>query len=236
MQRKIAWPAIPATWPQVTAARANGHERMVPAIWQIWPLGKAAAICRLGQWLRAIRPSPRTRPIGVNCRVVSAKPTPGTARLHATVPVHLSIADALRLCGPQAGSWLGPEVEQAPPGMRRFATDLRLAPDDHALLGSIRKAAYVDVGSPQQMKGDVRTEISWRSASLAPLFPVFSGWLIIRPGELVLEGFYAPPAGIIGLFTDRALLRLAARRTAIALLHQLRASAAAGRAASANSG
>ena len=117
--------------------------------------------------------------------------------------------------------------------MRRFATDLRLGPDDHSLLAPIRKAAYVDLGSPRPEGDALRVEISWRSASLTPLFPVFSGWLTIRPGELVLDGLYAPPGGAVGLLADRGLLHLAARRTATALLHQLRAAAAAGRTASA---
>jgi hypothetical protein len=116
--------------------------------------------------------------------------------------------------------------------MRRFATDLRLGPDDRSLLAPIRKAAYVDLGSAQRMEDGLRIEISWRSASLAPLFPVFSGWLIIHRGELALDGYYAPPGGAIGLVADRALLHLAARRTATSLLHQLRAAAAASRFAS----
>lgn len=174
--------------------------------------------------------------IGVNVRVVTAKPSPGTTRLHAIERVHLSVADAARLCGPQAAAWLGPEADESPAGMRRFATDLRLGPDDHGLLAPLRKAAYVDLGTPQRVGDGLRIEISWRSASLAPLFPVFSGWLTIRPGELVLEGHYAPPGGTIGLLADRALLHLAARRTATSLLHQLRAAAAASRAASTSSG
>jgi len=113
--------------------------------------------------------------------------------------------------------------------MRRFATDLRLGPDDHGLLAPFRKAAYVDLGSPELGADGLRVEISWRSASLAPLFPVFSGWLTVRPGELVLDGYYAPPGGAIGLLADRAVLHLAAQRTATSLLHQLRAAAAAGR-------
>jgi hypothetical protein len=120
--------------------------------------------------------------------------------------------------------------------MRRFATDLRLGPDDRGLLAAIRKGAYVDLGSPQPMEDGIRVEISWRSASLAPLFPVFSGWLTIRRGELVLDGYYAPPGGAIGLMADRALLHLAAQRTASALLEQLRAAAAAGRFVSASRG
>jgi len=149
--------------------------------------------------------------------------------LHASEHVHLSAVDASRLCGPGAAAWLGRETTESPPGMRRFATDLRLGPDDHGLLAPFRKAAYVDLGSPELVEDGVRVEISWRSASLAPLFPVFSGWLTVRPGELVLDGYYAPPGGVIGMLADRALLHLAAQRTATSLLHQLRAAAAAAR-------
>jgi hypothetical protein len=169
--------------------------------------------------------------IGVNVRVVTSKPSTGTAQLHAMEHVHLSIGDATRLCGPLAAVWLGPEVDESPPGMRRFATDLRLGPHDHGMLAPFRKAAYVDLGSPQRVGDAIRVEISWRSASLAPLFPVFSGWLTVRPGELVLDGHYAPPGGAIGLLADRALLHLAARRTAASLLQQLRAASATSRAA-----
>ena len=111
--------------------------------------------------------------------------------------------------------------------MRRFATDLRLRPDDRGLLAIFRKAAYVDLGPGQRVGDGLRMEISWRSATLAPLFPVFSGWLTVRPGELRLDGYYAPPGGAIGLLADRALLHLVARRTASSLLHQLRGAAEA---------
>jgi hypothetical protein len=143
--------------------------------------------------------------------------------------VHFSTADAARLCGPQAAAWLGTQADESPPGMRRFATDLRLEPDDRGLFAPLRKAAYVDLGHPERTGDGFRVEISWRSASLAPLFPVFSGWLTIRRGELVLDGYYAPPGGAIGLLADRALMHLAANRSAATFLHQLRAAAAASR-------
>ena len=56
--------------------------------------------------------------------------------------------------------------------------------------------------------------IAWRSATMAPLFPVFAGALEVLPDELVLDGWYAPPGGSAGLVVDRAFLNLAARGTA----------------------
>jgi hypothetical protein len=44
-----------------------------------------------------------------------------------------------------ARAWLGPEVEDAPPGMRRHQADLRLRVSDHPSLVTFRKAAYVDI-------------------------------------------------------------------------------------------
>ena len=165
--------------------------------------------------------------IGVNVRAVTAKVSPRTVRLRATELGQFSVEHAARLCGPEAAAWLGPPVGQSPTGMQRFATDLRLGPHEGGLLATFHKAAYVDLG-PGQRDGDgLRFEISWRSATLAPLFPVFSGWLTVRPGELVLDGHYAPPGGAIGLLADRALLHLAARRTARSLLIQLREAAGA---------
>jgi len=117
--------------------------------------------------------------------------------------------------------------------MRRFATDLRLRPDDRGLLAIFRKAAYVDLGASRRVSDGLRVEVSWRSATLAPLFPVFSGWLTVGPRELRLDGYYAPPGGPIGLVADRALLHLAARGTARWLLRQLRQAAGGSEAPSA---
>jgi hypothetical protein len=146
----------------------------------------------------------------------------GPVRLRASETGQISADDAARLLGPGVSEWLGQPVADPPSGMRRYAADLRLQPDDRGLLATLHKAAYVDLGFSQQLSDGLRVEISWRSATLAPLFPVFSGWLTVRPGELRLDGYYAPPGGAFGLAADRALLRLAARGTARWLLGQLR--------------
>jgi len=150
----------------------------------------------------------------------------GPVRLRASVPGQISPDVAASLLGPEVAAWLGQLAADPPPGMRRFATDLRLRPDGGGLLATLHKAAYVDLGASQRVGDRLRVEISWRSATLAPLFPVFSGWLTVHPGELRLDGYYAPPGGAIGLVADRALLHLVARGTARWLLGQLREAAA----------
>ncbi|MEK6192119.1 MAG: hypothetical protein AABM41_07325 [Chloroflexota bacterium] len=150
----------------------------------------------------------------------------GPVRLRASVPGQISPDVAARLLGPEVAAWLGQPAADPPFGMRRFATDLRLGPDDGGVLATLHKAAYIDLGASQQVRDGLRVEISWRSATLAPLFPVFSGWLTVGPGELRLDGYYAPPGGAIGMVADRALLHLAARGTARWLLRQLRTAAA----------
>lgn len=159
---------------------------------------------------------------------MTSRPWPATVRLRASEAGQISLEDAARLLGPGVTEWLGQPAGDSPSGMRRFAADLRLRPDNAGLLATFHKAAYVDLGSSQRVSDGLRVEISWRSATLAPLFPVFSGWLTVGPGELHLDGYYAPPGGAIGLVADRALLHLAARGTARWLLRQL-CKAAAGR-------
>ena len=62
------------------------------------------------------------------------------------------------------------------------------------------------------------TPVCWRAATAAPLFPVFSGRIVSEPGELRIEGIYAPPGGIMGRLADRVLLHTAANATARARL------------------
>ena len=136
-----------------------------------------------------------------------------TLRVHRAGPL-----DVRRLCPLMVdGAWLGQivDVEDQPPGTTRYLTDLVLPlPPDGRLL-SLRKAAFVDIG-PVVTRGDggCDVEIAWRSASLAPLFPVFAGHLTARPSGLTIEGHYAPPGGIVGRTADRMLLHTAARGTA----------------------
>jgi hypothetical protein len=122
----------------------------------------------------------------------------------------------VRGCPPDAlvdPSWLGSPVEPARPGTRRFLTDLSLPLRDHSSHVLFKKAAYVDVGAVSGTPDGCAVEISWQSSSLAPLFPVFAGRLIVAGGEVTLEGLYAPPGGQFGVVLDRTLLNIAARGT-----------------------
>ena len=79
-----------------------------------------------------------------------------------------------------ARSWLGPEREAVAHGMHRYEADLRLRTSDAPPLVTFRKAAYVDIGPLRALNGGWQVEIGWRSSSLAPLFPVFAGTVVIR--------------------------------------------------------
>lgn len=112
------------------------------------------------------------------------------------------------------GSWLGLPVASPEQERRRFEADLVLPMREQARHMVLRKAAIVDLGPTHPALDGFTVDVSWRSANLAPLFPVFVGRLEVHPAELVLEGFYAPPGGEVGFILDRALLNIAARGTA----------------------
>jgi hypothetical protein len=122
--------------------------------------------------------------------------------------------------------WLGPEVEPAPDGTHRHHADLRLRVSDHPSLVTFGKAAYVDLGPVETVDDGWEVEVSWRAATLAPLFPVFSGKIEAHGGELTLSGWYAPPGGVVGRVADRALLHIAAEGTARWLLGEIDRAAA----------
>ncbi len=134
--------------------------------------------------------------------------------------------------------WLGTRVPYERSEIRRYLTDLSLPVRDRSPSLTFKKAAYVDLGAPRKTAAGCELEISWQSSSLAPLFPVFAGRLLVTPAEIRLEGYYAPPGGEIGAVLDRAFLNIAARgtarwlldRVAEALSDQSRATAAAGNA------
>lgn len=134
--------------------------------------------------------------------------------LRLVQPAAIDLARALPMLVDQAPDWLGTPVAPVRPGSRRYLTDLSLPIRDHAPSLTFKKAAFVDIGEVRSGLESCDIEIEWRSASLAPLFPVFAGHLTLTPTELRLEGFYAPPAGDFGAVLDRAFLNIAARGTA----------------------
>jgi hypothetical protein len=120
-------------------------------------------------------------------------------------------------------SWMGTAVDSARPGTRRFLTDLSLPIREHSPQVMFRKAAFVDVGLAKATPTGCEVDIGWRSASLAPLFPVFAGRLVLSGSEVTLEGLYAPPGGQIGAALDHAFFNIAARGTARWFLEQVEA-------------
>jgi hypothetical protein len=155
---------------------------------------------------------------------------PVTERLSHLVVRRLAAVDHARLAWAvrAARAWLGPQVDGAPEGMHRHQTDLRLRVSDRPSLVTFRKATYVDFGPLEPLNDGWQVEISWRAATLAPLFPVFSGTIVAHGMELTLSGWYAPPGGSIGRFADHALLHIAATGTARWLLGELERAAAEG--------
>ena len=161
----------------------------------------------------------------------AAGTAPDEARLSRLVVRRHALSEPARLAWAirAARAWLGPEVDPAPSGMRRHQADLRLRVSDHPSLVTFGKAAYVDIGPVHVLEADDwEVEIGWRASTLVPLFPVFSGTIAARDGELTLSGWYAPPGGTVGRVADRALLHIAAEGTARWLLGQLDDAAAQG--------
>jgi hypothetical protein len=148
-----------------------------------------------------------------NLSSVSSVPSHVTS-LRLVQPANLELANALPLIVERTGDWLGSPATGARPGHRRFLTDLSFPLREHAPSMTFHKAAYVEIGDAMATPDRCDIEIEWRSASMAPLFPVFSGHLTLTPSELRLEGYYAPPAGEFGAALDRAFLNIAARGTA----------------------
>jgi hypothetical protein len=129
-------------------------------------------------------------------------------------PVEVDLDMAAALLGEDAAAWLGTPVPAPDPDTRRFLTDLSLPLRDHVVGVTFKKAAFVDLSRLRSEPGRFEVDISWRSSSLAPLFPVFAGKLVVTGTDLLLDGFYAPPGGDIGAVLDKAFLNIAARGTA----------------------
>jgi hypothetical protein len=135
---------------------------------------------------------------------------PGTVHLRLRIPARSS---STRAWAAGLADWLGTQETG-----QRDGTPIPDGPRP-AVAGRpsrtiFRKAAYVDIGAPRSIEGGWRVPIGWRSATMAPLFPVFAGRLDVRADGLTLEGWYAPPGGEAGRIIDRALLNVAARGTA----------------------
>lgn len=155
---------------------------------------------------------------------------PATVHLRLVQPVDPAAPSEARTMAGEELPWLGERVsaERMPDGTpdlaatgRRFQVDLGMAAGGNRDRAVFRKAAYVDLGTVQVTRNGWHVQIGWQAATLAPLFPVFAGTLTRTADSLVLDGEYAPPGGDLGVAVDRALLNIAARRTAVWLLRRI---------------
>lgn len=129
---------------------------------------------------------------------------------------HLDLDAAVALLDAPELPWLGVPTESGHDGgaRREFRCDLHVPVRAVGRKIDFHKAALVEIGRAKRANGHVTLEISWRSATLAPLFPVFSGQLTLTADGLALDGWYAPPGGRVGVALDRMMLGVGARRTA----------------------
>jgi hypothetical protein len=143
--------------------------------------------------------------------------------LGATLPRRADADRVVELLSGDATAWLPGAVRRPDAGgMRRYTADLRLRlGGDEAGVTTFRKAAHIDLGPVRRAGAGWEVEVSWRAATAAPLFPVFSGRLRVDRENLSIRGLYAPPGGAVGRFADRALLHVAASGTARWLLREL---------------
>lgn len=174
---------------------------------------------------RPLRPDRMRRSLHemVSPSVATAAEYPDTVPLRVDVAAKINVSAALDALADL--SWFG-RVTEGPvdhPEVRRVAADLELPIRDGSAPGPVRKSALIDVGPTRMTNGMVVTGMAWRSATVAPLFPVFAGELIVSASGLSLDGRYTPPFGRLGLLIDAALLRLVARRTAQAFLTRVAA-------------
>jgi hypothetical protein len=163
-------------------------------------------------------------PVGEGARWEDADRTTGSGSVARLAVTRILRADPAGLCQAfDEPSWLGRVVDEPnlAPGLRRVETDLAFALSDDPQKLTFRKAAFVDLGRTSTIEGRCIGRVEWRAASLAPLFPVFSGTVTAHDGGLHLEGVYAPPGGGVGLLVDRTFLHHFARRTAIWFLDRL---------------
>ena len=109
--------------------------------------------------------------------------------------------------------WLGQPAGQDATGLVRYLCDLelRVSPDRRS---AFRKSAIISLGTPVRDGARWVIPIEWRAATMAPLFPVFAGRLVVSADRVTLDGHYAPPFGIVGYVLDRGVMGIAARGTA----------------------
>jgi len=140
-------------------------------------------------------------------------PSAGVSRLQLRLPAQIRTDRVPAVLGGTTADWLGERLPEDDSGSRRFGCDLqlRVAPERHAWF---RKSAIVSLGDPRMQTDGWVVPIEWRAASLAPLFPVLVGVVRLTAEYLEIDGYYAPPFGVLGYLGDRLVLGAAARGTA----------------------
>ncbi len=133
--------------------------------------------------------------------------------LEFELPTSIALERVPEVLGLATAPWLGEPVESSVPGYRQFACDLelRVSPEGRS---TFRKSAIVGIGEPRNEGSSWVVPVQWQAGTLSPLFPVFAGSLEIAETGIRLTGHYAPPGGKVGYMLDRAVLHIAARRTA----------------------
>jgi hypothetical protein len=139
-------------------------------------------------------------------------------KLRQVKPAAVDLDRVPEILGGSEAPWLGarmpdPHRPTGEPSVRYFLCDLEVR-SGAGQLSILRKSAIVGFGPPSREGAGWVVPVEWRAATMAPLFPVFAGRLLIDADQVVLEGGYAPPFGRLGVVLDAALLRLAARATA----------------------
>ena len=137
----------------------------------------------------------------------------GAVSLRAAVDGRIDLGRVPAAFGDEMPNWLGQPIEPASTHMLGYLCDLELRVSPGRLV-TFRKSAIISLGAPVPMAEGWLIPIEWRAATLAPLFPVLVGQLIVTADRVAIEGHYAPPFGTIGYVLDRGLLSIAARGTA----------------------
>jgi hypothetical protein len=107
-------------------------------------------------------------------------------KLYVAAPAQVDLGRVPLVFGAPDADWLGERVSAGEEAPRRFACDLELwvGPGRRA---TFRKSAIVGLGQPERQGQRWTIPIEWRAATLAPLFPVFVGALIIGPDRIELD-------------------------------------------------
>ncbi len=158
-------------------------------------------------------------PMTTRADVLPLSPT-AVVKLEIRLPARIAMDRVPAVLDSADAPWLGERLPDDDQPARHFACDLELGVGVDRRV-AFRKSAIVSLGRPERVGSGWQTPIEWRAATLAPLFPVFVGKLVLEADAIALLGFYAPPFGDVGVALDRFVLGLGARRVARWLLRKV---------------